>query len=226
MNDMTTASIPGVNRLKFFDVSHWEQNVDWNQAKASGFVGCFSKATDGTAYVDPTFAKDRAAAHSVGMVYGRYHFFRFDDNPLQQAQHAFQTGGAIAANETGLILDLEWDNDSAHIGYHNGGEIDDAGAQKALLFLNEAKALSGMTPIVYTAPGFFPGSAKLETVAKFAEFPLWIAHFGVPSPHVPSPWKSWTWWQYSDSGLVPGTGKIDVSYFAGDLAALKALTKS
>ena len=40
---------------------------------------------------------------------------------------------------------------------------------------------------------------------------------------LPSPWTTWTFWQYSATGTVPGiSGAMDLDRFDGDLAALTA----
>ena len=44
---------------------------------------------------------------------------------------------------------------------------------------------------------------------------LWVANWGVSSPAPPPIWKSWTFWQYSASGSVPGINGspgVDVSW--------------
>jgi len=49
---------------------------------------------------------------------------------------------------------------------------------------------------------------------------LWIAHWGVTNPDVPgSNWggKSWTFWQYTSDGLVPGiSGRVDLDRYRFD----------
>lgn len=223
----------GTTKLKCFDVSHWEPNVDWKQAAAFGERVCISKATDGLTYVDDTFKADRAASSANGLVYMPYHFFRFNYDPAAQAEFMFKTMGPVRQGELAPCLDLEWDNNSLDFQYRDSdhgakgtqGQINDIGAERALVFLRRIEELTGMTPFVYTAPGFFPGLAKGSTVMQFAKYPLWIANPGTTKPSIPSPWKDWTFWQYSFSGNVPGTGKIDVSWFQGDEAALQALVK-
>jgi LysM repeat protein len=38
-------------------------------------------------------------------------------------------------------------------------------------------------------------------------------------------WDAWTFWQYSESGSVPGiSGSVDLDYFNGTLSDLEALT--
>src|SRR6202042_3461400 len=50
--------------------------------------------------------------------------------------------------------------------------------------------------------------------AAFGADPLWVAAYRNGSPPMPSGWGSWTFWQYSSRGSVPGiTGNVDVSYF-------------
>jgi len=213
-----------VSHLHAMDVSHYEPNIDWKQAKAAGFSVAMSKCTDGTAYVDPTFRSDRDGAAEVGMAYMPYHFFRFEQNPVTQAGHFAQTLGAVKPGELAPCLDLEWDNTTTT--YANGKELDEEGATRALAFLHALENLVGMTPFVYTSPGFFPGKCSPTTAAQFARYPLWIAHYNVAAPRIPSPWKTFTFWQYTDKEEVPGSGKIDASWFNGGAAELARLVKS
>jgi lysozyme len=49
---------------------------------------------------------------------------------------------------------------------------------------------------------------------------LWIAHWNTSSPDVPgSNWggRSWTFWQYTSDGLVPGiSGLVDLNRYRFD----------
>lgn len=60
----------------------------------------------------------------------------------------------------------------------------------------------------------------------FAQYPLWVANYGVKSPLVPAPWKTWTLWQYTDNGDGTKYGveslNIDLNYFNGDADAFRA----
>jgi len=48
---------------------------------------------------------------------------------------------------------------------------------------------------------------------------LWVAHWGVNAPTVPAQnWggRSWTFWQYTNCGSVPGiSGCVDLDRFNG-----------
>ena len=44
-----------------------------------------------------------------------------------------------------------------------------------------------------------------------AEYPLWIANWGVSKPGIPGKWTSYVYWQYSDAGSVSGiNGRVDL----------------
>lgn len=222
------APLPKVTRLNCIDLSHYDNPVTWALAVAAGIKVCMSKWTDGLTYNDPTGADDRAASHANGVAYMPYHFFRFADDPIAQANWMVKQTGGVQAGELPHCLDLEWDNSSsAPTQYNDGGEIDENGAQLALTFLEKLEVLTGVIPDVYTAPGFFPGSATPATVAKFARYGLWVAHYDVAAPTIPSPWKSYQFWQYTDKAAVPGTsGGVDASYFNGGPDELAALLKA
>jgi GH25 family lysozyme M1 (1,4-beta-N-acetylmuramidase) len=156
-----------------------------------------------------------------------FHFFRFAADPTVQAEHFVKTTGGVQVGELPHCLDLEWDNTpDAPKQYNDGGEIDEAGAQLALTFLEKLETLTGVIPVVYTASGFFPGSASPATVEKFARYLLWVAHYNVNAPRIPKPWLNYAFWQYTSSGEVPGTGKVDCSWYNGSEADLKALLKT
>ena len=67
---------------------------------------------------------------------------------------------------------------------------------------------TGARAVIYTSPSFW--RSALNDSRWFADNGyaiLWVAHWGVSSPSVPaSNWggRSWTFWQYTSSGTVPG----------------------
>jgi lysozyme len=66
------------------DLSHWEAWVDFAQARAAGGAAIILKATQGTGFVDPTFASRAVGANASGLLPGAYHFFDTSD-PTAQA---------------------------------------------------------------------------------------------------------------------------------------------
>jgi GH25 family lysozyme M1 (1,4-beta-N-acetylmuramidase) len=82
----------------------------------------------------------------------------------------------------------------------------------------------GVTPIVYMSPWF--ATDMLNSAASLARFPIWIAQYTeAQSPKIPKPWNTWTFWQHSQGGKVPGiSGFLDLDRFQGSLEDLKRLT--
>lgn len=212
---------PGPNTVAGIDVSHYEPSVDWKQALASGHRFAFAKATDGEGSVDSKFATHRANAKAASLIFGGYHFFRFSGlSPVQQGDLLLKATGGVLAGELPLTIDIEWDDTTPK--YATGKEMDPAAADLALACLEHVEKATGIPPMIYTAASFFQNFPDPE---RFARFPLWVANYGVLMPNIPAPFTAWKFWQYTDHELVPGTGKIDASWFNGTIDDLKALTK-
>jgi GH25 family lysozyme M1 (1,4-beta-N-acetylmuramidase) len=71
---MTTPYLPQTMSDIVIDLSHWEAPADFAQVKASGIAAVILKATQGTGFVDPTFAARTVAANTAGLLVGTYHF--------------------------------------------------------------------------------------------------------------------------------------------------------
>ena len=86
------------------DLSHHNGLVDLKKASTDGIVAVIYKATQGQAYVDPTYQANRTKAADAGLLWGAYHFATGGDGVLQ-ADHFLET----VQPDTGtlLVLDLE-----------------------------------------------------------------------------------------------------------------------
>jgi lysozyme len=67
------------------DLSHFNQNPDFNLAKGDGLLGVIHKTTQGTSRFDPTYIAHRDAARAAGLLWGAYHFGTGADG-LEQAE--------------------------------------------------------------------------------------------------------------------------------------------
>jgi lysozyme len=206
---------PSGTTLEGIDVSHYEGTIDWAQVKASGRAFAFAKATEGTNYTDPSFAANWAAMPQQGIVRSAYHFFHSNDDPTTQAMFFLSVMGPLAPGDLPPTLDLEvTDNEPAATITAN-----------TITWLDTVAAATGTKPILYSSPSFISGTlgspAGLENHAT-----LWVANWGVSCPDVPAPFTGFSFWQYSDSGTVPGisgSANVDLDRFNGDLTALHAL---
>jgi len=88
-------------------------------------------------------------------------------------------------------------------------------------FLDHIEKATGKIPIIYGSPAFL---RELGLPALFTRFPLWVAHYGVSQPLIPTPWKTWTFWQCNENANVAGIANpCDADFFNGTLEQLKLL---
>jgi lysozyme len=205
------AFLPGV------DISRYQQKIDWGALVLSGIKFCFIKATEGARDVDAAFARHWEAAAAAGLIRGAYHFFRPQIPVSTQLDLFVRTIGQLQPGDLPPALDLEG----------TAGWVDIPAAARAPLALNMLNALEGRlraTPVVYMSPWF--AAELLKSSPALARFPIWIAQYSeAPAPIVPKPWSTWTFWQHSQGGKVPGvSGFVDLNRFRGSLEDLKSLT--
>jgi lysozyme len=177
---------------KGIDVSHYDESIDFAQLKAAGFVFVSSKATEGLNVVDPRYKTNKAKAKAAGILFGAYHFFRPGLDPMKQAQH-FLAHADIQAGDMQPMFDWEVTQTPADVG-------------RARIFLDAVEAAIGKKMIIYGPPYMLE---DFRLPPRFADYPLWIAHYGTKTPAVPYPWKTWSFWQYTDKGSAPGIPSPD-----------------
>ncbi|MFD3706499.1 glycoside hydrolase family 25 protein [Nocardia sp. NPDC058658] len=190
------------------DVSSWQhvdgRMIDWHAVRAAGHQFAMVKATEGLHYVNPYFVQDSILMRTAGVARGTYHFARPELPPEPQAaMYATTVLGQNGPLDLPPVLDLET----------SGGLAPAALIDWTHRYLNTVQALTGRTPIIYTYPNFWK-TAMADTNA-FHRFPLWIADYsGNDHPEVPGAWPTWTFWQTTDRGTVPGIhGGTDVNRF-------------
>ena len=204
--------LPGI------DVSHHQGAIDWKAVKSSGIEFAFAKASEGTSFVDPRFAQNRAGAAAAHLPFGGYHFARPSGSTASQivadaraeADHFIDTASPRPADLL-PVLDLE------NSGGLSIGDLQDW----TWAFLNQVVARIHEKPIIYSGNYFwatYMGDTWEYALAGFKL--LWVPHWtDDPQPRVPgNNWggKGWTFWQYTSCGSVPGvSGCVDRDRFNG-----------
>ncbi|MGW7001446.1 glycoside hydrolase family 25 protein [Streptomyces sp. NPDC054933] len=146
----------------------------------SGLSFAFTKATEGTGYINPVQAAQAATARNAGLVVGFYHYLNSSASMQAQAQY-FVTN---ADSQAGDILACDWEETSV------------SGAEKDA-FLSAVKGLRPTHRLVLYCNTYFWDS--LDTTSDCADG-LWIADITTAGqPRVRHPW---TFHQYSDSGGI------------------------
>jgi GH25 family lysozyme M1 (1,4-beta-N-acetylmuramidase) len=200
-----TTSAAATGRAKGLDVSNWNGTIRWGRVASAGYRFAFGKATEGTAYVDATYTKNRNGSENAGLVFGAYHFARpaggnlaaATASAIAQADH-FLAVASPQPGELPPVLDLE--------------KTGDLSSRRllawTLAWLAEVDARTGVEPFVYTSPLFWSSRLGNSTAAAATGTPLWIAHWtSASSPSVPARnWNGngWTFWQWTDCLAVRG----------------------
>ncbi len=212
------ATVPGI------DVSYWDAGIDWPKVRATGQRFVFVKATEADSYADPTFDDNWRGAKTAGLLRGAYHFFRSNIDPKKQATKFIDYVKSMGDNgELPPVLDLET----------NDGQTKDKVIARAKIWLDLVEAAFNRKPIIYSGQ-YFLQDYFIETgggpPAWAKDYPLWLAQYpnnyvDGSQPYLPRGWYKWTFWQYSEKGVVNGiNAKVDLNLFNGTLEELYKLS--
>lgn len=190
--------------------------IDWARVAAAGYTFAAVKATEGDYYASPWYARDVAGAEAAGLSVTGYHFaIPNASGGAAQADYAVShlgsTGGGPARP---LELDVEYDPYTATD--HTGQCYGLTAAQMVSwigAFTGEAQRLTGKVPVIYTTVAWWRACTGDSTT--FGADPLWVAGSVAGRPAWPAGWRSWSYWQFTSGGTVPGVAAgaaTDVSY--------------
>ena len=204
--------IPANFSIHGIDVSHHQQDIDWQEVKAMqikdikiGFG--FIKATEGIQNIDDQFSANWVAAKKMHITRGAYHFYNPSRSGKAQAQN-FIKQVRLVKGDLPPVLDIE---------NLNGVSIPKI-QQGVADWLLLVEAHYQVKPIIYTN-AFFYNSVLGQ---KFDGYPLWVAHYLVKDK--PRIQRSWVFWQHNETGLVNGIATyVDFNVFNGDSTAFQQL---
>lgn len=187
--------------MEGIDVSQWEGFINFDAVERAGIELVYIKATEGIDFVDPFFHRNYANASNAGLPVGFYHYLtaRSASAARQEAYHfVVVTEGLSGAGK--MVMDIE------DLGGLTREEINVI----ARSFLQGVEEFSNKSAAVYADA--YNASAVLE--ADLAQYPLWVAQYGVDEPDMNNPWETWVGWQYTDRGRVAGIqGNVDRDIF-------------
>ena len=192
------------------DMSHFNNNVQYDVLKSRGVKFAYVKLTQGATYIDRSAPEHAKWLAAVGIKTGFYHWF--------------QPSGAV---------DLQLSNFIAHLSEAHGDlppciDCEDAGSPgersaytgHVYEFATKLKARFGRAPLIYTSAPF----AEANLDERFSVFPLWLAKYqGGDTPADPVPpkwWKQFTFWQINARTDDPAFGDLDVDAFRGSAEEL------
>jgi GH25 family lysozyme M1 (1,4-beta-N-acetylmuramidase) len=212
------------------DVSGYQTSINWATVKNAGVAFAWSKATEGTGYVNPYFVSQENGAKGVGIYIGAYHFARPSAHPNVTGANSADTEAAYFWSVAGpyvqysggyLVPMLDWEDPNV---------TNQLSATTMSAWVNEwcnsisnyarAAGILGLRPVVYTGTWYSrPSSTYSGLTTTVTNWPSWIAAYPT-NPNIqgggPSdtyPWPTWNIWQYADTNWSGG----DADVFNGNL---------
>uniref|UniRef100_UPI00339D8901 glycoside hydrolase family 25 protein n=1 Tax=Aquibium sp. A9E412 TaxID=2976767 RepID=UPI00339D8901 len=196
------------------DVSKYQGDIDWTEARENGISFAFIKATEGGDRVDDYFAQNWRAARAAGIARGAYHFYYFCRPAIEQARWFIKT---VPNDPSALppVLDMEWNPFSPSCRLRPEPEVV---RREMRVFLDAVERHYGKRPIIYTSIDFFDDN----DLARFKGYPFWLRSVaGHPDEKYGD--HPWVFWQYTGTGVVPGiTGDADINVFNGSPSAWRS----
>lgn len=194
--------------------------VDLQKVKDAGHSFVICKATEGSHYKDSAIKAWFATMKELDMIRGAYHFFHVGVDINLQAENfinQLEDIGYDKINDLPPILDLE---DRAGTTEYGVVDMRIDVSEWLKIIQNEF----GVMPIIYMDFDF----AQNLLGSGWQGHELWLAEYTSETPKIPKPWTSYLFWQYSESGSVPGCpdGVVDMDHYNGSEAELRQWIKN
>jgi GH25 family lysozyme M1 (1,4-beta-N-acetylmuramidase) len=204
---------------KGVDVSVHQGDIQWDDVRRAGYTFAIAKASEGQDFRDRTFTPARVwAVKQAGMRFGAYHFLR----PRAGRSGAIEAQWFVQQARSAGV-DWRKGKDLRPVADIESTTLSGQGTCNYLKqFVDEIRRLTGRRTLIYTFPAFANQHLRCGWIDRSHR--LWIAHFGVTRPVIPSPWTAigYSIWQHSSTGRVSGiAGDVDLNITT--TAALRAL---
>jgi lysozyme len=194
------------------DVSEFQGKIDWSLVDTIEneypleFV--FIRATAGNDREDGQFEENWLGAKKNKMIRGAYHYYRPNENSLEQAKLFIKTV-QLRKGDLPPVLDIEklpkdQSLDSLKVGLKR--------------WLKAVEAHYKVKPIIYTSEKYYDDFLKEE----FSDYLFWIANYNFYREKIG---EDWLFWQFTEKASVAGIkGNVDVNIYNGDVEQLRFIT--
>lgn len=186
------------------DVSKYQGNIDWNQAKTAvnfSIIRCgYRGQSDGQLHEDPYFYKNMKGAKAAGIATGIYIFSRAvnEAEAVQEASMAVAMANSAGGCAYPIFIDME---DTVR-----GGGL--SGAQRTAIanaFIATVQS-SGYKAGIYCSKNWM--NQRMDAGGINGSAYIWIAQYNTSCTYS----GKYSIWQYSSKGSVPGIkGHVDMN---------------
>lgn len=194
------------------DVSEYQGKIRWTYVDTLEnkyplhFV--FIRATVGKDRKDRQFNKNWLGAKENKMIRGAYHYYRPNENSIEQAELFIKTV-TLQKGDLPPVLDIE------KLPKNQSIENLKLGLKR---WLTAIESHYGVKPIIYTGERYYDDFLKEE----FSDYLFWIANYNFYREEIA---EDWLFWQFTEKASVPGIkGNVDINIYNGDLQQLKYIT--
>jgi len=204
-----------IGMIQGIDVSRWQCSgdhegdpINWTSVRSAGYRFVFVKATESVSIKDAYLDVLAPGARAAGLLTGVYHVcWPADNTPEAEAAYFLQNAGQyMTAGCLIPVLDLE-----PRYNIHGAAMV--AWIDK---WAGAVKAATGATPAIYCSSSVAADLLKGDaTIAS--RYPLWIASYITADQPNTGGWNTWSFWQYTSTGKVPGIEghNVDLDCFNG-----------
>ncbi|RZJ70877.1 GH25 family lysozyme [Flavobacterium sp.] len=194
-----------------FDISEYQGEINWAEIDSVenlyplDFV--FIRSTAGKNRIDACFKQNWEAAGKRGLIRGAYHYYRPNENSLEQAAH-FILNVRLRPGDLPPVLDIEkipenQSMDSLIVGLHR--------------WCNAIEKHYKVAPIIYSGERYYDDFLKDE----FKGYVFWIANYNFFVEEIED---EWMFWQFTESAEIPGIPTpIDLNIYNGPKSQLQNL---
>nr|WP_315177496.1 glycoside hydrolase family 25 protein [uncultured Flavobacterium sp.] len=194
------------------DVSEYQGKIRWTYVDTLEnkyplhFV--FIRATVGKDRKDRQFNKNWLGAKENKMIRGAYHYYRPNENSMEQAELFIKTV-TLQKGDLPPVLDIE------KLPKNQSIKNLKLGLKR---WLNAVESHYGVKPIIYTGERYYDDFLKEE----FSDYLFWIANYNFYREEIA---EDWLFWQFTEKASVPGIkGNVDINIYNGDLQQLRYIT--
>ena len=194
------------------DVSEYQGEISWSYVDTlenkHPLHYVFIRATVGKDRKDRKFEKNWLGAKENKMIRGAYHYYRPNENSLEQAELFIKTV-TLQKGDLPPVLDIEKLPKNQSIANLKLG---------LKRWLHAVESHYGVKPIIYSGESYYEDFLKEE----FGDYLFWIANYNFYREEIA---EDWLFWQFTEKASVPGIkGNVDVNIYNGDLQQLQFIT--
>ncbi|MBW4360396.1 glycoside hydrolase family 25 protein [Flavobacterium taihuense] len=194
------------------DVSEYQGKIRWSYVdtieEKYPIRYVFIRATVGNDRVDNQFKLNWLGAKENKMIRGAYHYYRPNENSLEQAKLFIKTV-KLKKGDLPPVLDIE------RLPKEQSIERLKIGLRR---WLEAIESHYGVRPIIYTGEKYYDDFLKEE----FSDYLFWIANYNFYREEIQ---EDWLFWQFTEKATVPGIeNNVDVNIYNGDLQQLEYIT--